>query len=338
MPEAVLAGVDPRQPAIDALTGQPLTIEELLRRRGILATGGNSRMMPLEMPVAAPVTPGVAASVASASGAGGSAAAPAGIVATPEQEAESEALAQRLGMQGVEADDNFDWITPLLAGGTVAGGSLLAAGLLNRKRGDKPSARQDLAASSNTDGAAAANSSYKVNNTEETVPYYPVADNQVATTIADRKRLRAGNNNRTSAAGPAGLNSATEVTDPSGLPKPSAGLPSRGPRALPDYSATGRPNTRQEIGARQAVQSRVLPDAPPMQSGDAYSDIPDNVMQDIRSVAMELAKRRAAGRANKVSGRAGKPTAEPDVPSIVNELARRWRENPTITRMITRVH
>lgn len=39
MPEAVLAGPDGK-PAIDAATGMPLTMEELLRRRGILAVKG----------------------------------------------------------------------------------------------------------------------------------------------------------------------------------------------------------------------------------------------------------------------------------------------------------
>lgn len=45
MPETVLAGPD-GQPAVDAQTGQPLTIEELLRRRGLVAYGGNYRFSP----------------------------------------------------------------------------------------------------------------------------------------------------------------------------------------------------------------------------------------------------------------------------------------------------
>lgn len=48
-PELVLAGQDPSQPAIDASSGAPVTIEELLRRRGLMSYNGNMRFSPLEM-------------------------------------------------------------------------------------------------------------------------------------------------------------------------------------------------------------------------------------------------------------------------------------------------
>lgn len=43
MPDTILAGPD-GQPAIDQATQQPLTIEELLRRRGLLAVNGATRV------------------------------------------------------------------------------------------------------------------------------------------------------------------------------------------------------------------------------------------------------------------------------------------------------
>lgn len=46
MQETILAGQN-GQPAVDQMTGNPLTIEELLRRRGLVAYGGNIRMTPL---------------------------------------------------------------------------------------------------------------------------------------------------------------------------------------------------------------------------------------------------------------------------------------------------
>jgi hypothetical protein len=65
MAQAVLAGPDGRSPAIDQLTGQPLTMEELLRRRGILAVGGNSRPMPFAEGTNGPATTATAAALAS---------------------------------------------------------------------------------------------------------------------------------------------------------------------------------------------------------------------------------------------------------------------------------
>lgn len=42
--ETTLAGQDGKSPAIDQATGQPLTIEDLLRRRGLLAVNGATRI------------------------------------------------------------------------------------------------------------------------------------------------------------------------------------------------------------------------------------------------------------------------------------------------------
>lgn len=54
MPQTVLAGPDGKTPAIDARTGTPLTMEEMLRRNGIVATGNNVSMMGPQAPMPAP--------------------------------------------------------------------------------------------------------------------------------------------------------------------------------------------------------------------------------------------------------------------------------------------
>ena len=72
--QTVLAGQDGKTPAIDATTGQPLTMEEMLRRRGIVAAGNNVSMLgpqaaPQSNAVASP-TSAVAAAMAARNGSG----------------------------------------------------------------------------------------------------------------------------------------------------------------------------------------------------------------------------------------------------------------------------
>lgn len=65
--QTVLAGQDGTTPAIDATTGKPLTMEELLRRRGIVAFGNNVSMMgptAAQVVASAPANTGNSASAA----------------------------------------------------------------------------------------------------------------------------------------------------------------------------------------------------------------------------------------------------------------------------------
>jgi hypothetical protein len=379
MLQTVLAGTDPSQPAIDQLTGQPLTIEELLRRRGLLAVGGNSRMMPLGNATQLS-TPAVAASASGVSGSNGGLPSPVAATDIPVDPntvpvAAAPVVAPTAIMNDTQKDTND--LEALLAGAGVAAGSVAAAALLNRMRKGKQgnpgdnvnmfgeeegslrdpiSPRRKLADSMNTDGAAAAQRTAQLNDStnsryntrEETVAYSDVGpENRVATTLADRKRLAASaRSNATSSAGPARLNSATvnETRDAPRLNAPPRGLPARGPAALPDYYVPGaRTETRAEIGARQSVQSRVLPDAPPMASGDAYSDIPKPLLSQLRNVAQVMAQNRAQGRnaqrnrSGNLQRRAGAPTADPGVEGILNSLVARIRQDPSLATSLRRV-
>lgn len=80
--QTILAGPDGKTPAIDAVTGQPLAMEELLRRRGIVAAGNNVSMLgPNVQPTAQPATTdpasAAAATLAARNGGGGGGAMPA---------------------------------------------------------------------------------------------------------------------------------------------------------------------------------------------------------------------------------------------------------------------
>lgn len=57
MPETVLQGPN-GQPAVDNTTGQPLTMEEMLRRRGIVADGGYHMMPMQQAPASSPTVAG----------------------------------------------------------------------------------------------------------------------------------------------------------------------------------------------------------------------------------------------------------------------------------------
>lgn len=133
-----LAGPDGKTPAIDARTGQPLTMEEMLRRNGIVATGNNVSMMGAPAAqVAAPVPVNTAnsasaAALASRAGAnpavvasttptnGGDPASPAALPVAPEQIAQMEQL------EASGADENS--ISALEGLGLVAAGTAAAYG------------------------------------------------------------------------------------------------------------------------------------------------------------------------------------------------------------------
>lgn len=83
--EAVLAGQDGQTPAIDQATGRPLTMEELLRRRGMLVSSGLHSIYPMQ---------DQAAASAGAGQAGG------GVTSAASGNATAAALAARAGASG----------------------------------------------------------------------------------------------------------------------------------------------------------------------------------------------------------------------------------------------
>jgi hypothetical protein len=345
MQETVLAGQNPNQPAIDAATGQPLTIEELLRRRGMLALNnvpsafnGSSATAPVAAsaaatPVASPPT-AVAGALASANGVQSPST---GTVGTPVSATPHTVAAPVKPVEQMTDDELSSYARDLIGAGAGAASALLMKYMLTRKNNPR-AAVPDLAVDPN----------YNPRPIED-AEFYPIRDNQLSTGGRD---LVPTNGARTTP----------------GHDTVARALANRNGKAVPDYSVdrgttvggraanAGELNdfntrapvaSRQQVGARQSVQSRTLPsNSAVIQSGDAYSDVPDDVMAQIRSVAQELSSRRLQGR-NAV--RAGKgvragvrvfapPTAEVGPEGIVNELVRMFRANPNITRVISRVH
>lgn len=137
MPETVLAGVDPHQPAIDQLTGQPLTIEELLRRRGLLATGGRYTMFPGDsstLPSSPTDQSAVAAQIATNNGATPAASAGAGAGAVSSVAASApNATNQALPVPDETLDGMSEGDVTGLLVGLGLGGAALAAYLMRRR-------------------------------------------------------------------------------------------------------------------------------------------------------------------------------------------------------------
>lgn len=162
-PELVLAGPNQRDPAIAAATGQPVTIEELLRRRGLVAYQGNMRFSPLDMSsipntggdpanmgvvgefgdverqmaaenaiIAAGGTPSPGAGVDAGAGAAGAGMsqipAPAAAIPTQSNDAQNEELYRA----AAESGNGDSWIENLIQLGVV--GAAVGAGWLAFKR------------------------------------------------------------------------------------------------------------------------------------------------------------------------------------------------------------
>jgi hypothetical protein len=361
MAEAVLQGPS-GGPAIDSATGQPLTMEELLRRRGIMAYKGV--VSPLNQmtgaatgadPATAVPTSEVGAALAGApatvltNGApvGGMSAAPGATLAAVSGESAAAGAANLAGVPGEDELDAMsdsqigdlsDWLTGLgLAGGAAA----LGAYLLRRK-----SKGTNLGGVAET--VAAAN--------DTTVPKAQpmlaapargdgIVDGEFS--VVDERRIAApatrdqAVNPRTTSrsGGPARLNGAAPVTETARALNGRRSAPSL---ELPNYAAPGRPATRQELGARQSVQSRVLPDGKGVITNvDEFGSLPENMKEEAMLRTEQIIAERRRGREAQRRGQGVKrgvrnaagPTADIDPETVLQEVSRALKARGTVNAL-----
>lgn len=297
MPETILAGPD-GQPAIDAETGQPLTMEEMLRRRGIMAYKGV--VSPLNL---------AQSSQAAASSAGAAVnhvpfttptvqgdVDPASIAATEALNKDVDADGDgtpiigsandsKITTDGVvnptdevqDADGNWWPVAAMLAAGATAYG----VSKLKRRPGGSSGAGEivdNTPANLKRVGPAINDSLTLVDPNE-----VKGSNRQLATTIDGANVSKAGK----IGAGPKSLSGTTPVRDTS-KDSLTDSIVSR-KRGLPDYNVPGKSvSTRMQQGARQANQARTQPvGTQPIPLDDKFTDISPQEME----VAKELAAR-----------------------------------------------
>lgn len=302
MPEAILAGPN-GGPAIDELTGMPLTMEELLRRRGILAYKGVVSPLNQGQVPATPVNAADAATTAladataaTANNSDGSAiaigASPNSVGANGEPigatpgtpKLTTEAVAEAPG----PGSDPGDWLNWLF-GSVATGAGLYALSRLGRK--DAPTAAEALAEGQAAGMRAARGPTVNPNLQVVEGKSEVIGSNRKLDQLIDGKNAaKAGE----IGAGPKALSGTAPVTDTS-LQGAVAEQKTKG--RLPDYYAPGsRPRTRMETGALQANQSRVQrPGTVPIQLRDRFSDLTDSEYKVGTEVAGRMLSDRKAG-------------------------------------------
>jgi len=292
----------------------PELLEEMLRRRGIVAHDGVVRPAPLSSR-AATVPPGVSG------GASSSLSAATDISGTSASSAVDPALLEAArvdpaALDGVDDATADSILNELLAAGAITAGAYAAYKLARSMR--------------NPASLLNATSVDDISNLPARTPDNENLVNALAQSRNGR-RVVDGGTLRPVGDGPDSLKGAVAERK---LTKP---IP-----ALPDYSGPA-PATRAEIGARQSVQSRELPNNSRMIAvDDKYSDIPPELLAQVRARAQQLASERSKSREvvrnrkGAAQRRAGGPTADPEVSTLVNELVRIIRQNPNLTRVKVR--
>lgn len=301
MPEAVLAGPN-GAPAIDQMTGMPLTMEELLRRRGILGYKGvasplnMSAVTDAAVPVATPAETALAdsASATSANSTGSDAAIgaspnaldenglPVGAtVATPVLNNENKTA------QPSDDAPESDWLAwAALAGG--AGAAALAAWRMRRNA---------KAAAPTVDPNAPikmgpGDPGYSINNTLTRVPSDTKGSNQVLSALVDGKNVaKAGQ----IGAGPKALAGPQPVEDVSthNLAESVARN-----KALPnDYEGPSRgPQTRMEYGSRkQSYMREGTSNDNTIALRDRFTDLDADELKLVTQIAGRLKSARDTG-------------------------------------------
>lgn len=295
MPEAVLAGPN-GQPAIDQITGMPLTMEELLRRRGILSVGGV--VSPLNsVPVASPAQTALADSAdATAANSDGSNAA---IGASPNTlnelgvpqgatEATPTAMQTAESAPGPDASED-EWLAWLLGAGALGAGAYALSKLRGRKAAaaapEVPLTGEVLPSHVRTpvDGPSINNTLTRVDNG---------GSNQVLNALIDGKNVaRAGE----IGAGPKALSGPAPVTDLRTEGEYNLASAVARQRGIPDYyeGPSRGPQSRMEYGARKAAYMREgTSNSDPIMLRDRYTDL----SPEERTLASEIAGRLKAER------------------------------------------
>lgn len=346
-------------PAIDEVTGQPLTMEEMLRRRGIMAHKGV--ISPLNQGSSNAGASGSALSAALAGGAGSygdSSTASTINFRDPYADAGTQTANNPYnldengnidGIPGVNKDaldklgdeqlsQLFDpgGLLATIGVGTAAG---IANYLATRRKVPTGATANGTALATTVAGLEeeprVANYDARGNPTSEIIDgEYRVLDDTI-----DAKNVTAP---KQIGAGPKMLPGAAPVTETESELGRAIGFQ----RKLPNY-AGNRPNTRKEIGARQAVQSRVLPPgqgvihAEPVHQGYTPEEIrlaqqlaqrlKQQRSQGIQNKNYKTGRPRNVGRANAGSSA---PVDDNSLLSQALEIIRKAKVNPTTVRRV----
>jgi hypothetical protein len=350
------------EPAIDQLTGMPLTMEELLRRRGMLAYGGNVTLLPVDAANTSPPASEGASSVSSpvpANAAGTStsnnkvvasngqvvdASGETGVNPTTSSVAvDEEALKAETGgvdkatLDAMTLPELDAWVKMAGVGAAVAAGGLLATYLAGRRGGTDPLAPIPVGATG--DGRTAALGADDIIEGEYT---------EVDPTKAGPNRLVGAQRALPSPNGPASKPSDGVAEALTGRAQAKQ-IGVRGDTPKPREQ---RRLERQQTGARQANASRELPAGTKAPQLDSFGALPEHLqesaMLETEKIIMERARGRKESRTStqrdiyghSQRGRrapAGRSTAPIDPESVLEQVSRRfldaWRSNPNIKKV-----
>lgn len=330
MPETVLAGQN-GAPAIDAMTGMPLTMEELLRRRGILAHKGV--VSPLNQQTTPVVDPSAAASALAAN-----ASAPNGTVLQPNGVGTG-----RLGDEGVPIEASTPLITspnpsddpgsdlwPYILGAGGAAAAIYGARKLRNRpgmaataatmSGERPRVNPNLFREPDIIDAEFSELNRGSNRTLD-----PLIDPK---NVAHAGEIGAGPKRLSGPEPVANDNSVRDEIARRNIPKGQ----------LQDYNTRAPVSTRMENAARQSNNSRFQPPGTdPIRLADNYTDMSETEMGVARQIASRLRTDRKLGE-TRVPGRrtSGSGVAPAPVYDQGSELAeavaivRRLRNSPPV--------
>lgn len=292
MPEAVLAGQD-GSPAIDAMTGMPLTMEELLRRRGILAAKGVVSPLNLGTGLGADTGSSVVdAAIADAAAANGTLT-PNGVgngTLPGATGSPIDTVAAANAPNGGGSDDES--ILPYILGPAA----LLAAALAARKLRKGPNG--ETIDNFTPDPATKINSSLRREPVDAEFTEIDPGSNRRLSPLLDGSNVT---NAGEIGAGPKRLSGTAPVTNTANDNTLSSAVAER---RLQDYNTRAPVSTRMENAARQANNSRVLPTGTDVITlRDAYSDMSDEEMTLARQIASRNRTDREIGQTRGVGSR-----------------------------------
>lgn len=274
-------------PQVATDPAQASLMEELMRQKGLLATGGNIRMLPFGSATTSPN--GSSNGSASTSSLGSASAAVAPSDTEPVVDPTGNVVDPRTG-QALDDQTAADWWKYILVGGAVGGGYALAGALRNRFKGTTPV---------DSDGVPVVEG--------EVIDPKALPNEQVPVEgqFTDVKQnLLTGPTNDT-----APQTAAEAIAQRRGLPRPSPSLEDRG--SPPQYK------TAQEIARMKgANRPGVAGSGPAIQLGDAMQDIAPEDLEAAKEIARRLMLERSHGNVKGAQGKKITQINRRDVPEL----------------------
>lgn len=312
-------------PQVAALPDDPAVLKELMRQKGLIATGGNYRLLPFEDDAAGSVTSSNGtAPYGSASGAtapftatqDGQIVDPTGaVVATVDETGQISDPALDIG--------NINW-TPFLAGAAGAAMGWAIADAL-RKRGKK------------VDGTPLVEGEVIPNDPNDPNARIPRGTVEGEFSEVDAQRGIPYTNGRAPSGGTAG---AVPVDGPTVVGAIAEQRRLSGPRnALPDYPSPPNYPSRREIATRRTKNApNTSRNANPAIVTDALTDVSDEERKVASAIADQLIARRREGNMRRMKGgkgvgRKGLPTGSTDKDNVVNSIIRTLRQTGALKSM-----